>query len=395
MADGIGLDCEFVELMAGSRMAAARVAVVDASGATLLDVHVTHDPATVRDYHTRFSGVTQADVDGSRGPTAALADVQATVLGLARGRVLVGHNLFADLRALSLTPADFAAAGCARLDDTAALDWGARDSTRLRALADELLGEAIQTGEHCPVDDALAALRLHALHAAGGGCAPPLARAAASIVRRGSADAVEAVERVERVEVEWCRANVRALLAARLVDAAPAAAAVGAPAAAAAGDRARGAGGCSPLAGETVCVRFAPGLSKAQRALVHELAAELHLDSNSAGLGDARCVAVTGPAAAAGAERERGGRRAGHRRGGGGGGARAGAQRRTGAQLEPQLEARALALYRAAQADGGIGRAAGRLSRDEVREAVAREAAGGGALPAELARLAEEQLLQP
>jgi len=46
-------------------------------------------------------------------------------------------------------------------------------------------------------------------------------------------------------------------------------------------------------------------------------------------------------------------------------------------------------LFRWAQAEGGL---LARYSRDEVTEAVAAEAAGGAALPADLARLCEEHL---
>lgn len=445
----IGLDAEFIELLAGSRMAAARVALVDASGAALLDAYVRHEPASVRDYHTRYSGIMQHHVDGS-GPTLSLAEAQAAVLALARGRVVVGHNLDADLRALSLARERFTEVGCVRLVDTALLDWGARDSLKLRALADELLGEAIQTGEHCPVDDALASLRLHLLHAGCGGQAPPLPRTTVTLCLRpaeGRAGAgCDGGRREERLEIEWSRRSVRALLQAQLLPPcarAPSASASGRGAALAASQRgahepqpaaglAEGRGPFGPTsegappwpqpqpqsqpqlpqpqadvsaaradgppdamaAAHVESVRFAPGLGKGQRALVHALATELRLVALSAGVGPARHVAVSRRDVEEGSAAGAGGRGGGRRRGGARGRSDGGWQGPHG-PLEPALEARAAALYRAAQEEGGFGRASGKLSRDEARELVRMEAEGRGELPEELRRLAEERLLPP
>ena len=86
------------------------------------------------------------------------AEVQARVAAMLRGRVLIGHGVHNDLRALQLShPPE-------RTIDTAALEWGPGRALNLKALSLDVLGKAIQRGGHSPHEDALASMQLFKVH---------------------------------------------------------------------------------------------------------------------------------------------------------------------------------------------------------------------------------------
>lgn len=157
--DGIAIDCEMVQV-AGGKLALAHVVVVDWEERVLVNQHV--DPGVpVIDYLTRYSGLRPGDLDDA----PSLTVVQSRVAALIEGRVLVGHAVANDLKALRLKhPTELTR-------DTAALAWGARDK-KLSKLASEVLGLDIQAATHSPEEDAIASLRLLKYHQRHG--APPL-----------------------------------------------------------------------------------------------------------------------------------------------------------------------------------------------------------------------------
>ena len=134
------------------------VCIVNEHGAVLLDTHVAQTEK-VTDWRTRVSGVRPADVATAPPPGA----VRATVASLAHGRVLVGHAITHDLRALLLGHPRSHVRDTARFPPLMrATAPGRRPKPRkLRDLAAEHLGLTIQAGEHSPVDDARAALYLY------------------------------------------------------------------------------------------------------------------------------------------------------------------------------------------------------------------------------------------
>ena len=109
-----------------------------------------------------------AHVSGVRSAHMARARpfklVQGEVARLLDGRILVGHALSNDLKALMLTHPKH------MMRDTALyapLRRSAGLHTQphaLRHLAREHLGMVIQTGEHSPLEDAVAALRVYKEH---------------------------------------------------------------------------------------------------------------------------------------------------------------------------------------------------------------------------------------
>jgi RNA exonuclease 4 len=158
----VAVDCEMVGVgEGGHRSALARVVAVDYLGRVLLNTFVKPSEA-VSDYRTFVSGVTAAKVKSA----PALAPVQAEVARLLKGKVLVGHGLKNDLRALLLSH------GRRDTRDTALYRpfcrrrvdgvWGPR---RLKHLVKEHLGVDIQQDgvAHDPAEDARAALALYRL----------------------------------------------------------------------------------------------------------------------------------------------------------------------------------------------------------------------------------------
>jgi len=154
----------------GAKSALARVVIVNAHGNVLLDSWV-RPTAEVTDYRTAVSGVRPRDLVGA--PT--LAEVQPRVAALLAGRLLVGHALKNDLKALLLShprrlTRDTAAYGplMRRAPHVGGPSAAARRGrpARLQELAASHLGLEIQSGEHSPLEDARAALLLYQRHAA-------------------------------------------------------------------------------------------------------------------------------------------------------------------------------------------------------------------------------------
>lgn len=154
----------------GARSALARVVVVNEHGNVVLDSWV-RPGVEVTDYRTAVSGVRPRDL-ASAPPLSA---VQPRVAQLLAGRVLVGHALKNDLKALLLSHPrrllrDTAAYGplMRRAPHVGGPNAAARRGrpARLQELAASQLGLEIQTGEHSPVEDARAALLIYQRHAA-------------------------------------------------------------------------------------------------------------------------------------------------------------------------------------------------------------------------------------
>ena len=146
----------------GARSSLARVCLVNERGAVVLDTHVAQRER-VTDHRTRVSGVRPEHLEGA--PDAA--EVRRRVGELVEGRVLVGHAVSHDLRALMLGHPRALLRDTARyppLMRSAGAPGRRPKARRLRDLASQHLGLVIQEGEHSPVDDARAALYLYQLH---------------------------------------------------------------------------------------------------------------------------------------------------------------------------------------------------------------------------------------
>lgn len=155
----LALDCEMVGVgMTKQRSALAQIAIVNSNEQLVYAAYV-RPPEKITDYRTRVSGVRHCHMRDAW----PFRQVQTDVAKLLKGRVLVGHALSNDLKALLLTHPKHMrrdTALCAAFRSQGAITSHAR---KLRDLAAEKLGMQIQAGEHSPVEDAIAALRLSKL----------------------------------------------------------------------------------------------------------------------------------------------------------------------------------------------------------------------------------------
>ena len=148
MQECVAIDCEMVGVgPQGRRSVAARVAIVDANGTCLLDTFM-RPRKPVTQYRTRWSGIRPENL--ARAPS--IKSVRRRVLRLIDGKILVGHAVHNDLKALNIQH------DRARLRDTAccqdlraALEvavpgkYGARHSPSLKNLCKYVLGCLLYT----------------------------------------------------------------------------------------------------------------------------------------------------------------------------------------------------------------------------------------------------------
>ena len=154
----VALDCEMVGVGPGGiDSVLARACVIDGAGTMLIDTYcnAVGDLRLITDYRTWCSGVEQKHVRGA----PPFDDVQARVRALLRGKLLVGHQLDSDLKALQMTHPK------SQTRDTATygpLTYRGRPR-RLKNLTLSFLGHRIQTSDqgHHPAEDARAALLLY------------------------------------------------------------------------------------------------------------------------------------------------------------------------------------------------------------------------------------------
>ncbi|KAJ7903822.1 ribonuclease H-like domain-containing protein [Mycena olivaceomarginata] len=154
----LALDCEMVGVgPEGAESVLARVSLVNFHGAVQLDEFVRPRERVV-DYRTEFSGVRAGDMVNAK-PFPA---VQSLVAALIKDRVLIGHAVHNDLKALLLSHPHTAT----RDTQYYAGKSGVVKSKRiaLRKLVQQELGATIQGGEHSSVTDARATMAVYRLH---------------------------------------------------------------------------------------------------------------------------------------------------------------------------------------------------------------------------------------
>jgi RNA exonuclease 4 len=159
----LALDCEMVGIGPdGHTSSVARVTLIDWSGETLLDEYIQQtEPVT--DYRTHVSGITEEQLQTAT--CTSLADCQTQVLDLLESRILVGHALKNDLRALEISHPWWLTRDTAKYEPfmQVRFDDGILWPRKLKDLCSETLHRDIQVSgsPHCPYEDALAALDLY------------------------------------------------------------------------------------------------------------------------------------------------------------------------------------------------------------------------------------------
>ena len=158
----LAIDCEMVGLGKGGEISsAARVTVINWFGDILLDEHI-RQTEPVADYRTFVSGITEKDLDEA---TMTLEECRKRVLQLFQNRILVGHALKNDFKALGITHPWYMIRDTAKykpfMKDR--LDDGILSPRKLKDLAKEKIHQDIQVSgkPHSPYEDALAALNLY------------------------------------------------------------------------------------------------------------------------------------------------------------------------------------------------------------------------------------------
>ncbi|KAI8974006.1 ribonuclease H-like domain-containing protein [Trametes punicea] len=156
----VALDCEMVGVgIDGEESALARVSLVNFHGAVLLDAFVRPRERIV-DYRTQFSGIRPADMVHAR----SFEEVQKQVADILENRILVGHAVHNDLKALLLSHPRPHTRDTQSLAHKHKLPSARGRRPALRHLVQHELGLAIQSGEHSSVTDARATMALFRLY---------------------------------------------------------------------------------------------------------------------------------------------------------------------------------------------------------------------------------------
>ncbi|RDX51610.1 ribonuclease H-like protein [Lentinus brumalis] len=154
----LALDCEMVGVgLEGSESVLARVSLVNYHGHTILDA-IVRPRERVVDYRTEFSGIRPSDMVHAR----PFQEVQKEVADLLKDRILVGHAVHNDLKALLLSHPRPQTRDTQILAHKHQVSRGRRPA--LRHLVKQELGLTIQGGEHSSVTDARATMALFRLH---------------------------------------------------------------------------------------------------------------------------------------------------------------------------------------------------------------------------------------
>ncbi|KAK6134539.1 hypothetical protein DH2020_031709 [Rehmannia glutinosa] len=153
LTDVVAMDCEMVGVSSsGNKSALGRVTLVNKFGNVVYDEYVRPVDYVV-DFRTEISGIRPRDLRKAKNFNV----VQKTVAEMINGKILVGHALRNDLKALLLSHPK------KDIRDTSEYAPFLKEgrSRSLKNLAAEFLNVEIQNGEHCPIEDARAAMLLY------------------------------------------------------------------------------------------------------------------------------------------------------------------------------------------------------------------------------------------
>lgn len=149
----VALDCEMVGVgLNGIDSALARASVVNYNGEQVYDSFVK-PKEEVTDWRTPISGIKQSHMNHAR----TFEEVQSDVAEILKDRIVVGHALRHDFKALLLNHPVRDIRDTSHFSAYKKLSGG---TPKLQLLASELLGLEIQSGEHSSLEDARACMLL-------------------------------------------------------------------------------------------------------------------------------------------------------------------------------------------------------------------------------------------
>ena len=146
----VGLDCEMVSTD-NDKNALARVSIVNIDGTVLLDTYVKPDEKVVN-YRTFVTGIRPRHLNSAK----SFEDARKEVKKIIKNKIIVGHAVHHDLKALKLEIDE------SKLRDTQSLyskEYGI-GSISLQKLCFQTLGRMIQVGHHSSVEDAIATIEV-------------------------------------------------------------------------------------------------------------------------------------------------------------------------------------------------------------------------------------------
>lgn len=161
----VAMDCEMVgNGYLGRKSSVARVTLVGWNGNVILDEFVKQS-VPVTDYRTFVSGITETDIEAA---TLTLDECRARVEELLQGKILVGHALKNDLKALNIAHPWYMTRDTAKYEPfmQTRFDDGILWPRKLKELAKLKLQRDIQIDgqPHSAFEDAMAALDLYKKH---------------------------------------------------------------------------------------------------------------------------------------------------------------------------------------------------------------------------------------
>ena len=163
-SDFMALDCEMVGVgYQGYKSSIARVTLINWYGEVLLDENIQQtEPVT--DYRTFVSGITKEDLQEA---TMTLDECREWLLQTLDDKILIGHGLNNDLRALGITHPWWLTRDTAKYEPLMKdrFNNGILWPRKLKDIVNERLGEEIQVSgrPHDPYEDAFAVLSLYKL----------------------------------------------------------------------------------------------------------------------------------------------------------------------------------------------------------------------------------------
>ena len=151
----VAIDCEMIGVgPEGRESVLARVSLVNYHGAVIYDQFVK-PKEKVTDYRTWVSGITAKDIEKAKN----FKDVQKEVFDIINSRILVGHALSNDLKALFLTHPPYQIRDTSKFEHLHSI--AKTNRPKLKNLAKLILGIEIQEGEHSSVIDAQATMEIY------------------------------------------------------------------------------------------------------------------------------------------------------------------------------------------------------------------------------------------
>jgi DNA polymerase III epsilon subunit-like protein len=146
------MDCEMVSTEADPN-ALARVSIVSEDGSVLLDDYVRPD-SFIKNFKTHVSGIKP----GHMRSALPFDEVRSRVLKVIEGKVVVGHALHNDLRALKLELPPTKVRDTQKLCKQSNPNFSGTLS--LKKLAMLFLGKRVQKGSHSSIEDARTTLEV-------------------------------------------------------------------------------------------------------------------------------------------------------------------------------------------------------------------------------------------